>query len=163
MAPKPALLVLSLLTLLWSESPLAPSAESVARVVRGYDASISSDGYLYKAVSLSVNDPCLSPLIFLNGKSGYCGTGGCTVLITACDGKGGYRILGEPSVSDVPVYRASSSHHGYYDIKVYVHKRGQVLLRFDGKHYPENASTAPAMKIEPGDRLILSGKDLEEG
>lgn len=136
------------------------SADKVAKLVHDYDASIPKDGYLYRAVQLSEGEDCPSPLIFLNGKSGYCGTGGCTVLITACDGKGGYRILGEPSVSDAPIYRASSSHHGYYDIKVHARKRGQVLLRFDGKHYPDNASMAPATKVLPDDRLIISEKDL---
>ncbi len=136
--------------------------EKVSALVKRFDASIPGDGYLYRAVRLSEKGDCLSPLIFLNGKSGYCGTGGCTVLITACDGKGGYRILGEPSVSDVPIYRASNSHHGYHNIKVYARKRGQVLLRYNGKAYPENASMAPTTKIVPGDRLILSEKDLEQ-
>ena len=137
------------------------AAKEVAKLVKDYDTSIPKDGFLYRAVRLSEKEGCPSPLIFLNGRSGYCGTGGCTLLITACDGKGGYKIVGDPSVSDVPIYGASSSHYGYHDLKVYARKRGQVLLRFDGKRYPDNASMAPGTKIEPGDRLILSEKDLE--
>ena len=132
---------------------LPAQKERIQQAVHRYDPSLTPEHYGHRLVSLSTKDECLFPVVFLGPGSGYCGSGGCTLLIFACDGKA-YRLLADPSVALPPLYLSQSSHHGYRDLKVHVRTRGLVRLSFDGKSYPSNASLAPDAKKEPTNRLL---------
>ncbi len=127
---------------------------SVFQAVKAFDKSIKEDAFVYKMAALSSENSCLSPMVYLTAGSGYCGTGGCTVLMFGC-AKEGYRLLGATSVAFPPVYIAKSVTSGYHDIKVHVKNKDLALLKFDGRHYPSNASTAPKSTQTPDDTLLM--------
>jgi len=131
----------------------------VLATLQQYDKTLTKETFSYKLARISQEKNCKSPVVFLNGKSGDCGTCGCSILILDCTAEG-YRIIGNTSVSMPPVYVASTSSHGYRDIKVDAGKKGLVVLKFDGKRYPENASMAPKSKKLSEDRLLLTDKDV---
>jgi len=132
---------------------------NVLATLQKYDKTLTTGTFVYKLAKISKKKDCKSLIVFLNGKSGYCGTGGCTMLILDCTEKG-YRIIGNTSVAMPPVYVAETSSYGYRDIKVDAGKKGLVVLHFDGKKYPDNASMAPANKKLSSDRLLFSDKDI---
>jgi len=140
-------------------TPQGQTDEKVLAALQQYDKTLSSAMFSYKLANISQEKTCKSPVVFLNGKSGYCGTGGCNMFILDCT-ENGYKIIGNTSVAMPPVYVAATSSHGYRDIKVDAGKKGLVVLKFDGKKYPENASMAPKSKKLSGDTLLLSEKDV---
>ena len=137
----------------------AETDTAVLTALQKYDKALTKGTYTYKLAHLSRDRSCNSPIVFLNAKSGYCGTGGCNLLILDCTSKG-YRIIGSTSVAMPPVYVSANFSHGYRDIKVEAGRKGLVVLKFDGKQYPENASMAPVGKKLPDDQLLLSEKDV---
>ena len=152
-----------LLSLLLGGTMLSAGAkpeEAVKALLARYDAQIPAGAYGFRFVQLAADGTCRSPIIFLKGASGYCGTGGCTMLIYGCDSKGGYRLLGAPSVVMPPVYLLRTQHHGYHDIRAEVRRKGAVVLRFDGSHYPENASSAPAADPKGEGSVVFTDEEL---
>lgn len=152
------------IALLWSIHVYADTVQGktdakVLAALQQYDKTLIKGTFSYKLAKISQEQSCKSPIVFLNGKSGYCGTGGCSMMILDCTVKG-YKIIGNTSVSMPPVYVASTSSHGYRDIKVDAGKKGLVVLKFDGVKYPENASMAPKSQKLSEDRLLLSEKDV---
>ena len=59
-------------------------------------------------------------------------------------------------VADAPVYLSTHSSNGYRDIKLYARKVGNVVLKYNGKKYPDNASMQPKSNKEPSDVLIMN-------
>ena len=149
--------------LLILSSVLAAQGKSVdAQVfesIHAFDSSIQKNGYSYKNVLLSDKSECQSAIVFLNGSSGYCGTGGCTILVLACL-KNNYKMIGNTSVSMPPIYVSKESTKGYRNIKVYAKNKGQVVLKYNGVKYPENASMEPKSKVSSSDTLIFKEEDL---
>ena len=146
--------VFSLNIALFAENETVNEKVQVIKAVHTFDKSIKEDALVYKMAALSSDKACLSPVVYLTGGSGYCGTGGCTLLIFDCE-KIGYKLLGATSVALPPVYVAKSITGGYHDIKVHVKNKDLALLRFDGKHYASNASMAPSVKHHASDRLLM--------
>ena len=140
-------------------TPQDKTDAKVLAALQQYDKTLNSTMFSYKLANISQEKKCKSPLVFLNGKSGYCGTGGCNMFILDCI-ENGYKIIGNTSVVMPPVYVAVTSSHGYRDIKVDAGKKGLVVLKFDGEKYPENASMAPKSKKLSEDTLLLSEKDV---
>ena len=133
--------------------------DKVLQTLQKFDSALTKETFTYKLADISQNKSCRSPIVFLNGKSGYCGTGGCDILVLDCTADG-YKIIGNTSVAMTPLYVAKTSTHGYRDIKVNAGRKGTVVLKFDGKKYPDNASIAPKTKVLPGDHLLLSDEDV---
>ena len=76
-----------------------------------------------------------------------CGTGGCPMLIFKGDGRGGYQLVTEMSVSRPPLIVLKIKTRGWNDLVMYVSGGGikpyYSLLKFDGKTYPENPTVEP--------------------
>jgi hypothetical protein len=86
----------------------------------------------------------------MNG--GWCGSGGCTALILAPE-KSSYRAVTRLTITWPPIRVLETKSHGWRDIGVWVEGGGirpgyEAVLRFDGKHYPENPSVAPAKRLD---------------
>ncbi len=97
-------------------------------------------------------------LAFLTGPM-HCGSGGCNLLVLRPEG-GGYRKLGDLSVSRLPVGVFPESTRGWRDLAVNVGGGGLegavMRVPFDGQAYASNPTVAPA---EPSDEpfdLVLS-------
>lgn len=104
----------------------------------------------YDVVHVDLNeDGAQDVLAFMNGKSGYCGSGGCTLFILAAAQKGLTKI-GAVKIVNRPIFLRKSSHHGFRDLLVTVRgggaSPGLVPLVFDGASYP----------IAPGEGLVFA-------
>lgn len=77
----------------------------------------------------------------------WCGTGGCELLVLR-DAGDHFAIVSTSSVTREPVRLLSDASHGWRTLIVYAKGKGDVLMQFDGKHYPSNASLQP--RAEPG-------------
>jgi hypothetical protein len=97
-------------------------------------------------------------LALMNGKSSYCGSGGCTLFILKGTGKG-FTSLGSVKVVNAPVYLRKSATNGYSDLAVTVRGGwavpGLASLAFDGKSYPPGAGEADAT-LRNDDKLLFS-------
>jgi len=98
-------------------------------------------------------------VVYLSG-GGYCGSGGCTVLILR-NSAGLYERLGRLTVARTPIRLLESRTEGLPDLAVGVSGGGaephEALIPFDGRRYASNPTVAPARRIEgdaPGQTLI---------
>ncbi len=130
------------------------SAPKVLTALKKFDDLLKEDGYDAKLVALKEDGKCENPVVFLNGLSGYCGSGGCTLLVLDCIDDG-YKVMGKTTVSNRPISLSATSTKGYKDIKVRVKNEGIVALKYDGKAYTSNASNASKAKVDPSDIMIF--------
>jgi hypothetical protein len=97
-------------------------------------------------------------LVYLSGRS-WCGSGGCTLLVLQRGGPG-FKQVSEISISRPPIVMFGARHNGLPDIGVWVQGGGihpgyHAVLPFDGKHYAENPTVAPAHKARGGGGRVL--------
>ena len=108
---------------------------------------LNGDGKPEAVVYLSSND--------------WCGSGGCTTLILVRDGNP-WRLLTKVTITRPPIRVLATKSNGWRSIGVWVQGGGiqpgyEAELRFDGKKYPSNPSTAPARPLKgktDGETLI---------
>lgn len=87
--------------------------------------------------------------VYVSGQ-GWCGSGGCTMLILESAGST-FKMLGDVSIVQLPIRILESTNHGRPDIGVTVYGGGiltpyEAVLSFDGRRYPENPSLVHARR-----------------
>ena len=94
-------------------------------------------------------------IVYVSGQ-GWCGSGGCTLLILE-PVESTFKVLGRVPIVQLPVRLLRSSNNGYPDIGVTVRGGGvqayEAVLSFNGKSYPGNPSLPPAR-----DAMSVQGK-----
>ena len=130
------------------------TGSKVLSALKKFDDLLKVDAYDVKLVDLKEEGKCENPIVLLNGLSGYCGSGGCTLLVLDCT-TDGYKVMGKTTVSNRPISLSSTSTKGYKDIKVRVKNEGIVALKHDGKAYTTNASSASKSKKESSDIMLF--------
>lgn len=90
-------------------------------------------------------------IIYVSGQ-GWCGSGGCTLLIVEPSASS-FKVLSKVTVVQLPVFLMPSMTHGYPDIGVSV--RGirvgseyEAELSYDGISYPGNPSSPPSRPLK---------------
>ena len=103
-------------------------------------------------------------IVYVSGQ-GWCGSGGCTLLILE-PGDSSFKVLGRVTIVQPPVRLLPSMAHGYPDIGVRVQGGGiqpgyEAVLSFDGTTYPNNPSLPPArrMKSSQGKEIITGAEN----
>lgn len=104
----------------------------------------------YKQALVDLNgDGNDDAIVFLQG-TGWCGSGGCTMLVLRGE-KSGYQLMSRSTVTSTPIRIAQSTDHGWQDL--IVHSDGaNRLLRFNGSQYPLN----PSVQSQPDPAQIES-------
>lgn len=97
-------------------------------------------------------------IVYLSG-GGWCGSGGCMMLVLKPTGSS-FRVIGRVTIVHLPISILASTHYGRPDIGVLVAGGGVLspytaVLSFNGRRYPGNPSVLPAR--EEG---VLRGKVL---
>jgi hypothetical protein len=78
----------------------------------------------------------------------FCGSGGCSPYILDNQGN----VITHFTVSDYPIVIDNNKTNGWKDL--FIRSGGKDrIVKFDGKKYPSNPSTLPALKVLPGDGL----------
>jgi hypothetical protein len=88
-------------------------------------------------------------IVYVSG-GGWCGSGGCTLLILEPTGST-FKLLGSVTIVQLPIRVLVSTNDGRPDIGVTVQGGGivegyEAVLSFDGGKYPSNPSMPPARK-----------------
>ncbi len=86
-------------------------------------------------------------LVLLTGN--FCGSGGCTLLILQGQSEG-YKVVSASTVTRKPIALLSASNFGWRALAVTIGGGGmpssQVLMRFNGKRYPQNPTLQTKVK-----------------
>jgi len=82
---------------------------------------------------------------------GWCGSGGCTLLILEQRGPA-FTVVTKATATRLPIRALETKSHGWLDLGVRVQGGGifmpyEAALSFDGKTYPANPTVAPSRKL----------------
>jgi hypothetical protein len=96
------------------------------------------------------NDGAKEVIVYVSGR-GWCGTGGCVMLILAPEGNS-FRVVTKTTITRLPIRVLATKSNGWHDLSVVVAGGGiqpgyDAVLSFDGKTYPSNPSTPPAGRL----------------
>ena len=130
-----------------------PSSKALKSFLRSYMSEgrkIVPDETRINVATTKMHDGKSGEIIVYLSGDGWCGSGGCTMLILEPAGLT-FKVLGRVTVVELPITLLPSMHNGPPDIEVAVHGSGaqpsyNAVLSFDGKRYPGNPSVPPARK-----------------
>jgi hypothetical protein len=131
---------------------------AVSNYFQGQNVSLPADQeWMTQYVDLN-DDGQEDALVVLTGPE-WCGTGGCTLLVVAKEANG-FRVVSKSTLIQTPLVVSETRTNGWRDLIVEVRGNGMVALKFDGKGYPSNPSTQPAL----GAKVQVKGvKGFPEG
>lgn len=94
----------------------------------------------YAVAFSDLSDSGTDEAIVYLSSDGWCGTGGCTMLILAPEGTS-YKVISKIPAVRLPIWVFPQKTHGWHDIGVVGRKSGTeplytAILSFDGKRYP---------------------------
>ena len=113
---------------------------AVQRVAPG-----AADSLQFALVDL--NGDSVPDAVVLLESEGWCGTGGCTMLVFR--GRWDrFALVSRSTITNAPIRVLSDTTHGWRTLIVYSKGVGDVLLRFDGLRYPVNPSLQPRASPE---------------
>jgi hypothetical protein len=89
-------------------------------------------------------------IVYVSGR-GWCGSGGCVMLILAPEGAW-YKVVTKATATRLPIRVLGTKTNGWHDISVVVGGGGiqpayEAMLSFDGTTYPSNPSIPPARQM----------------
>jgi hypothetical protein len=124
----------------------SPALEAALR--RELAGRVAGVRYLYNQIDLN-GDGRSEVVAYLVGPS-VCGSGGCTLMVFQPTGQGTYRLISRHTLVNNPIVVSDVKTKGWRDLVLYVAGGGAQpnyhVLRFDGKAYPPNPSTAPTVR-----------------
>jgi hypothetical protein len=105
-------------------------------------------------------------IVYVTGQ-GFCGTGGCPLLILS-NRQDAYAKIARITATWPPIRVLDTRTHGWPDIGVWVEGGGiqpgyEAQLRFDGTKYPSNPTIAPARKLQANARGYVVISKTERG
>jgi hypothetical protein len=113
------------------------------------DAALSAhyrDEPTYKYALIDLNGDGILDAVALLTDNRYCGSGGCSMAILRGTSES-FLFISSTTITREPIRILQESRHGWKTLSVAISgggaKSGDVILRFDGKHYPSNPSTQP--------------------
>ncbi len=117
----------------------------------------------YSAAFVDLRGARTKEVIVFLSSNGWCGTGGCTMLILAPEGTS-YRIVTKTVATRLPIRVLVTKSNGWRDISVVARINGieplyEALLSFDGDNYPSSSAVPPARRLigkVPGKVVIPS-------
>lgn len=120
----------------------------------------------YTAAEVNLNSDGVPEIIVYAVGRGFCGSGGCTMIILAKEGRG-FRIISGVSIVRLPIRLLERRTNGWHDLSVRVGGGGisvpyEAELKFGAGGYPSNPTVEPVSRTE-GDRagpvIISVGSD----
>lgn len=119
-----------------------------AALARELSGRVEGVRYLYNQIDLN-GDGRSEVVAYLMGPS-VCGSGGCSLMVFQPTGQGTYRLISRHTLVNNPIVVSDATTKDWRDLVLYVAGGGAQpnyhVLRFDGKTYPRNPSTAPTVR-----------------
>ena len=113
----------------------------------------------FSSAFVDLKDGTEEAIAYITGR-GWCGTGGCNMLILAAQGTS-YSVITSTTITRLPIRVLATKSNGWRDISVVVGGGGipihEARLSFNGTEYPSNPSVAPALPLSeqvPGKTVI---------
>ena len=146
------------------EAPVTEKrAADIQKALLKVDPSIRTNHYELKSSDLDA-DGVQDALVLMNGKSGYCGSGGCSLFVFLWT-KGQWKKVGDMSVVSRPIYVRTSQHHGMHDLVVSVRGGGVTpgtkVFEFNEESYEESTSHSSDHLLFP-ESIIDDSPPLKE-
>jgi hypothetical protein len=106
----------------------------------------------FSAALVDLHDSGRREIVVYLTSDGWCGTGGCTMLILDPEGTS-YQVVARIVVVRLPIRVLTSKSNGWYDVSVVGRINGlaptyEAILSFDGKSYPSSPSTPGARRLD---------------
>jgi hypothetical protein len=121
----------------------AQASTALDSAIRAYATSQGDEQMPpYKSARFDLNSDGTDDAIVLLTGSFWCGSGGCTMLVFK-GLKEDFKLLSSTSVTLEPIRVLKQPSSGWASLIVHSRSHGEALLRFNGKKYPGNPSTAP--------------------
>jgi hypothetical protein len=114
----------------------------------------------YAAAFVDLKDDGTKEAIVYLSSDGWCGTGGCTLLILAPEGTS-YRVVTKVPAVRLPIRVLDAKSNGWHDIGVVARKSGveplyEAILSFDGKSYPIGVSEAGESNGKAQGKIVMA-------
>jgi hypothetical protein len=164
--PFPHLLLFSLILLILPTVALAQDAASLKKYIQDYVGKPLTDNdkemsYLDAWIDLN-GDGKKEVIVYLLG---WCGSGGCSTVILEPQGSS-FKIITYLTIVKLPIRVLATSAHGWHDLSVFVQGGGALEgydadLRFNGKKYPRNPSTAKPLRRKVKSTVLISVDDYK--
>jgi ketosteroid isomerase-like protein len=123
----------------------------------------------YSAAFVDLKDDGKREVIAYLSDRDWCGSGGCTTLVLAQIGSD-YQLISKITVTRLPIRVLNTRTNGWHDLSVVVGGGGiravEAKLSFDGRTYPNNPSTAPAVRLDghvAGTVVIATSSQADPG
>jgi hypothetical protein len=105
----------------------------------------------YFSAFVDLRDDGTKEVIVYLSSDGWCGTGGCTMLLLAPEDSS-YRVITRTTITRPPIRVLTTKTNGWHDLGVWVQGGGiqpgyEAKLSFNGKKYPGNPSAPPAQRL----------------
>ena len=121
-------------------------AERLTRFLQNYVGTPTEETKTtqYAAAFVDLKGGGTKDVVVYLSSGGWCGTGGCTMLILAPEGTS-YRVITKVPAVRLPIWLLATKSNGWYDIGVVARKNGteplyEAILSFDGKSYRSSVS-----------------------
>ena len=138
--------------------------EQLMVFLRAYLGDADDSTTRITAVGVKTQDGKSEEIVYVSGR-GWCGSGGCTMLVLEPKDST-FSVLGRVTIVQLPIRVLPSMHHGHPDIVVLVQGGGiragyEAVLSFNGKRYPPNPSVRPATRHRSGAKgnVIIASTD----
>ena len=143
-------IALNVLLLLSSPSQ-AQSSPALVRFLQDYvGAEGEGKNTEYAAAFTDLRDNGTKEAVVYLWSNGWCGTGGCTMLVLAPKA-GSYSLISKTPIVRLPIRVLTTKTNGWHDLGVIVGGGGiaayEARLPFDGSSYPQNPSVSPAERL----------------
>lgn len=143
-------------------SPTNPESKALRSFLQKYLESGQSldETARYSVAEVSLNGKPARQIFVLVTGEGWCGSGGCIVLLLEPRGSS-FRVVDGFTLARLPIRILPSKTHGWHDITMPVAGGGIIngytaLLRFNGHKYPSNPSMAPRLPA----KLVGTGMEV---
>jgi hypothetical protein len=105
----------------------------------------------YSAAFVDLKDDRTQEVIVYLAGNGWCGSGGCTMLILSPKGSS-YDVVAKITIVRLPIRVLSTKSNDWHDIAVRVQGGGVIhaydaKLSFNGQTYPGNPTAPPALRL----------------
>ncbi len=128
--------------------------DSLKRFLQDYvgtPSSADNKTTLYFSAFVDLKDDGTQEVIVYLTGDGWCGSGGCTMLILAPKNSS-YRVVTKIRITRPPIRILTTKMNGWHDVAVRVQGGGimrayEAKLSFDGRTYPSNPSSPPARRL----------------
>jgi hypothetical protein len=165
--PKPASVIGNTTRLPMGTKRNAQLEKAILKTLSGYEPASDESVVRYYYTNVDLNgDGQEDVLVYLSG-SYACGSGGCTLLVFS-PARGGFRLASDISlVQSSPIVVSDTTSNGWNDLAVFVAGGGiqpghYVSLKFNSRRYPNNASSAPALRAKVNGKEFFS-EDINSG